>query len=72
MVAVATPCWPAPVSAMSLRLAHAAGEQRLADGVVDLVGAGVGQVFAFEVDGRAAGLGGQAFGAETEGSAGRR
>ncbi len=30
--------------------AHAEGEQGLADGVVDLVGAGVVEVFAFEVD----------------------
>jgi hypothetical protein len=36
------------------RLAHAAGEQRLPDGVVDLVRAGVVQVFALEVDLRAA------------------
>ena len=43
-VAVATPCWPAPVSAMTGRLAHVAGQQRLAQHVVDLVGAGVGQV----------------------------
>ncbi len=31
-------------------LAHAQGQQTLADGVVDLVGAGVQQVFALEVD----------------------
>jgi len=31
-------------------LAHAAGEQRLADGVVDFVRAGVVQVLAFQVD----------------------
>jgi hypothetical protein len=36
------------------RLAHAAGQQRLADHVVDLVRAGVVQVFALEVDLRAA------------------
>ena len=36
------------------RLAHAPGEQRLADAVVDLVGAGVVEVFALEVDLRAA------------------
>ena len=32
------------------RLAHAPGQQGLAQGVVDLVGAGVGQVLALEVD----------------------
>ena len=36
------------------RLAHAPGEQRLADGVVDLVRAGVVQVLALEADLRAA------------------
>ena len=35
-------------------LAHALGEQRLADGVVDLVRAGVIEVFALEIDLRAA------------------
>src|SRR5271157_3742142 len=35
-------------------LAHAAGQQRLSDAVVDLVRAGVQQVFALEVDPRAA------------------
>ena len=33
-------------------LAHPAGEERLADGVVDLVGAGVVEILALEVDGR--------------------
>jgi len=32
------------------RLAHPRRQQRLADGVVDLVGAGVGEVLALEVD----------------------
>ena len=36
------------------RLAHALGEQRLAEHVVDLVGAGVAEVLALEVDARAA------------------
>jgi hypothetical protein len=36
------------------RLAHALGDQRLADGVVDLVRAGVIEVFALEQDARAA------------------
>ena len=34
-------------------LAHAAGEEALAEGVVDLVGPGVEEVFALEVDSRA-------------------
>ena len=49
-VAVATPCWPAPVSAMIRRLPEAPGEQDLPDRVVDLVGAGVGEVLALQVD----------------------
>ena len=49
-VAVATPCWPAPVSAMMRRLAHAPGQQDLADAVVDLVRAGMVQLVALEVD----------------------
>ena len=43
-------------------LAHAAGEQRLADGVVDLVRAGVVQVLALEQDARAADFVAQALG----------
>ncbi len=43
-------------------LAHAPGDQRLADGVVDLVRAGVVEVFALEPDLRAASLLGQALG----------
>src|SRR5690606_28489707 len=43
-------------------LAHAAGQQRLADGVVDLVRAGVVQVLALEQDARAPGTGRQARG----------
>ena len=42
--------------------AHAEGEQRLADGVVDLVGAGVEQVLALEPDLRAAAVFGEALG----------
>ena len=44
------------------RLLHVAREQRLADGVVDLVRAGVVQVLALDVDARAAALLGQALG----------
>ena len=47
-VAVATPCWPAPVSAISVRLAHAPREQRLAEHVVDLVRPGVREVLALQ------------------------
>ena len=43
-------------------LAHADGEQRLADDVVDLVGAGVEHVLAFEVDAGAADMLGQRLG----------
>ena len=52
-VATATPCWPAPVSAMMRVLAHAAGEQDLAKAIVDLVAAGVVQLVALEIDLRA-------------------
>ncbi len=52
-------------------LAHAAGEEALADDVVDLVRAGVGAVLALEPEARAAELGGEAFGAvERRGPAG--
>ena len=44
------------------RLAHAPGEQDLADGVVDLVRAGVEEVLALEIDLRAAEFAGEAFG----------
>ncbi len=54
--AVATPCWPAPVSAMIRGLAHPPGQQRLADRVVDLVRAGVRQAFQLDVDAGAAEL----------------
>ncbi len=49
-MAVATPCWPAPVSAMIRRLPIRVRQQRLAEGVVDLVRAGVVEVLALEVD----------------------
>ncbi len=44
------------------RLAHAPGEQDLADAVVDLVRAGVEEVFALEINLRAAQFAGEAFG----------
>src|SRR5205085_922964 len=44
------------------RLAHARGEQRLAEDVVDLVGAGVAEVLALEEDARASAVPGQALG----------
>ena len=52
-------------------LAHAAGEQRLSQAVIDLVRAGVQQVFALEPDARAAQSFGQVFGeVERRGAAG--
>ena len=44
------------------RLAHAPRQQRLADAVVDLVGAGVVEVLALEEDARPAGFAGQPLG----------
>ena len=52
-------------------LAHAPGEQDLADRVVDLVRAGVGELVALEVDARAAELGAEPLGEIQAGSAGR-
>jgi hypothetical protein len=45
-VAVATPCCPAPVSAMIRFFFHPLREQDLAEGIVDFVRAGVEQIFA--------------------------
>ena len=42
------------------RLAHFYGEQTLADGVIDFVRAGMEQIFALDVDARAAKMRGQA------------
>ena len=56
MVAVATPCWPAPGLRDDPRLPHPLGEEPLAERVVDLVGAGVAEVLALEIDPRAAGV----------------
>ena len=54
------------------RLLHLHGEEALADGVVDLVCAGVEQVFALEIDARASEMIGQAFGElERGGAAGK-
>ena len=49
-MAVATPCWPAPVSAITRVLPEAPCQERLPERVVDLVGTGVGEVLALEVD----------------------
>ena len=54
------------------RLAHAAGQQGLAERVVDLVGAGVVQVFAFEIDLRPAAMLASAARQNTAATAGRR
>ena len=56
-VAVATPCWPAPGLGHQSGLAHALREERLAEDVVDLVRAGVVQVFALEQQAQAELLG---------------
>ncbi len=61
-VAVATPCWPAPVSAMMRVLPMRRAEQDLAQAIVDLVRAGVIEVFALEIDFRAAQMRGQPLG----------
>jgi len=53
---------PAPVSAMMRFFAHAPRQQDLADAVVDLVCAGVVQLFTLEVDLGAAAVFGQALG----------
>jgi hypothetical protein len=58
-VAVATPCWPGAGLGDDALLAHLLREQRLAQHVVDLVAAGVGEVLALEQDARAAGVLGQ-------------
>jgi hypothetical protein len=49
-VAVATPCCPAPVSAITRLLPMRLGEQGLTDDVVDLVRPGVREVLALGVD----------------------
>ena len=56
MVAVATPCCPRAGFGNHPRLAHAPRQHGLADGVVDLVCTGVVEVFALEVNLRAADL----------------
>jgi hypothetical protein len=61
-VAVATPCWPGAGLGDDAGLAHAAGQQDLAQHVVDLVRAGVVQLVALEVDLRPAKMLGQALG----------
>ena len=49
-VAVATPCWPAPVSAMRRVLPSRRASSAWPSDVVDLVRAGVGEVLALQVD----------------------
>ena len=58
-VAVATPCCPAPVSAIETVLSEALGEQCLPENVVDLVAAGVVEIFALEEHARSPGVGGE-------------
>ena len=64
---MATPCWPAPVSAITRRLPMRRVKQGLAERVVDLVGAGVVEVFAFQIDLRPAALFGSAARRSTSG-----
>ena len=49
-VAVATPCWPAPVPGDDPALPHSHREQRLTEGVVDRCARRMGQASAFEED----------------------
>ena len=49
-VATATPCCPAPVSAMTRALPIRRASRALGERVVDLVRAGVAEILAFEVD----------------------
>jgi len=49
-VAEATPCWPAPVSAMMRGLPIFHGEQALADSVVDFVRASMEEILALEIN----------------------
>ena len=55
-MAVATPCWPAPVSAITRVLPILLSQQGLTEHVVDLVRTGVVQVFSLEEDARRAGV----------------
>ena len=52
-------------------LAHALGEQRLAQDIVDLVGAGVTQVLSLQIDARAATMAGEALGEVERGGTAR-
>ncbi len=47
-VAVATPCCPAPVSAIRCVFPHHFGQKSLAKGVVDFMGSGMQQVLPFQ------------------------
>ena len=58
---MATPCWPAPVSAMTRRLPICRVREGLPQRVVDFVGAGMVQVFAFQIDSGPAALPAEAF-----------
>ena len=55
IIAVATPCCPAPVSAIEPGLPHPAREQSLTEGIVELVGPAVDEVLALQPDLRPAG-----------------
>ena len=61
-VAVATPCCPGSRFGDETGLAHLLGQQRLAKDIIDLMRAGVVQVFPLEIDLRTAQVLGHFFG----------
>ena len=61
MVAVATPCWPAPVSAITRFLPIRLTKQPLPHDVIGLMGTGMVQVFPLDVDPGSAQMVGEVF-----------
>ncbi len=61
-MAVATPCWPAPVSAMTRVLPMRRASSTWPSELLILWAPGVGEVFALEVDARPPGMFGQPLG----------
>ncbi len=66
-VATATPCCPAPVSAMTRSLFHTASEQGLAYRVINFMCSGMTQIFSLKINFGATECFGEAFG-KIEGS----